>query len=43
MQDTELGVTATLRCEVNITASLSTVVHISKNHKCFGVWPEHNQ
>ena len=42
MQNTELGVTATLFSEVNITTSQSAV-HISKNHKCFGVWPEHNQ
>jgi hypothetical protein len=42
MEDTGLGVTATLCSEKNITTSLSTV-HVSKNYKCFGVWPEHNQ
>lgn len=42
MQNKELGVAATLSSDANITTSQSTV-HISKNHKCFGVWPEHNQ
>ena len=42
MQNTELGVAAALCSDVDITTSQSTV-HISKNHKCFGVWPEHNQ
>ncbi len=42
MQDTGLGVTVTLGSDVKIITSQSTV-HISKNHKCFGVWPEHNQ
>jgi hypothetical protein len=42
MQNTELGVTATLRSEVKITIS-QTTVYISKNHKCFGVCPEHDQ
>ena len=40
MQNTELGVTVALCSEVKIIISQSTV-HISKNHKCFGVWPEH--
>jgi len=40
MQDTELVVTATLCSEVNIITSQSAV-HISENHKCFGVWPKH--
>jgi len=42
MQDTELGVTVTLCSEVQIITFHPTV-RISKNHKCFGVWPEHNQ
>jgi hypothetical protein len=42
MQDTRSGVSATLRSVVNIATSPLTV-HISKDHKCFGVWPEHNQ
>ena len=42
MQDMESGVKAALCFDVNIIISQSTV-HILKNHKCFGVWPEHNQ
>ncbi len=42
MQNTELGVRAALCSEVKIITSQSTA-HILKNHKCFGVWPKHNQ
>jgi len=42
MQNTGLDVTATLCSEVKII-TFQTTVHISKNQKCFGVWPGHNQ
>jgi hypothetical protein len=42
MKDTGLWVTATLCSGKNIITSLSAV-RISKNRKCFGVCPEHDQ